>query len=621
MAYAAIDHGEIVLQVNWIENEIAGQVPGMNHDSKTKLWRGPLSWGTYVVLKSIFPDITVSQELSDWLHSYISYEYSHGMALRDATEFSVDDLSTPEYDRLYRHQQVASRFLHVNGGLLVADEMGVGKTPESLVSLELLGQQALPALIVCPNSVKGHWSNEAAKWAPSTTPYIVTGSAKDRRTTIAEGSEDPSALFIINFESVRLHSRLAAYGNIRFIRCHQCGGSPPPFDISPTKCESHPRELNHLPIRTVIVDEAHRMKDPKAKQTRAIWAIQHGKTVTRRWALTGTPIASNVGDLWSIMHGIAPEDYPTRTKFIDRYALIAYNHKAILDIVGVRPDTQPEFDSILQPRMRRMLKSRVARHLPPKVYEVRETPMTTKQAKAYAMMAEEMIAEVDNGDAIVATTNLTKAIRLIQFSSAYAQLEKPDPDDHSTWKVLLSEPSPKLDVMEEVLEELGNKQVAICAASRQLIEMAAKRLDKADPPISYRMLTGLVPPVERQENIDAFQRGDIRVMLFTIAAGGVGVNMSAADTIIFLQRSWSMLENRQAEDRVHRMGSEIHESVTIVDLVTPETIEISQLKRLSIKAKQLEEIVRDRDQLQRSGLPTDELDRREIAILSSDLLG
>lgn len=621
MAYATIDGTSLVVQVNWIEDKLIAQVPGMNHNSKTKLWSGPLSWGSYVVLRNLFSDFQVSQELVDWVTSYINTQYTHGMSLRDATEFSVDDVSTREYNLLYGHQKVASRFLHTNGGVLVADEMGVGKTPESLVSLQLLGQQALPALIVCPNSVKGHWAKEAKMWAPMTTPYVVSGGAQTRRKILAEGAEDPTALFIINYESVRLHSRLAPYGSIRMNRCQSCGGSPPPFDISPAKCEAHPRELNLLPLRTVIVDEAHRMKDPKAKQTRAVWSIQHGHTVTRRWALTGTPIATNVGDLWSIMHGIAPEDYPTRTKFIDRYALIAYNHKAILDIVGVRPDTKPEFDAILLPRMRRMLKSRVAKHLPPKVYEVRETPMTNKQAKAYEMMKEEMIAEVDNGDAIVATTNLTKAIRLLQFSSAYAELEKGDPDDHTTWSVKLSEPSPKLDVMEEVLDELGGKQVAICAASRQLVEMAAKRLENRDVPISYRMLTGLVPPIERQTNIDDFQRGAAQVMLFTIAAGGVGVNMSAADTIIFLQRSWSMLENRQAEDRVHRMGSEVHESVTIVDLVTPDTIEISQLQRLSVKARQLEEIVRDREQLQRHGMSTDDLDRREIAILSSDLLG
>lgn len=367
------------------------------------------------------------------------------------------------------------------------------------------------------------------------------------------------------------------------------------------------------------------MKDPKSQQTRACWAVQHQPTVTRRWALTGTPIATDVGDLWSIMHGIAPRDFPTKTEYIERFALVAWSRSAALDIVGVRPDTRHEFDAIVQPRLRRMLKDVVLPDLPPKVRVLREAPMTTKQARAYAEMEAELYAVLDDGDAVVAPSNLVKATRLLQFSSAYATTEEVTQTD-GTVKTLvkLAEPSPKLDVLEEVLDELGSRQVAVCALSRQLIELAAARLDSRESrklrPVTYRLLTGHVPEHQRAQNIRDFQEARARCMLFTVQAGGVGVTLTAADTIVFLQRSWSMIDNKQAEDRVHRIGSQRHESITVVDIVAPGTIEVKQLHRLAEKAGQLEQVVRDRERRLAAGHSIEALDQLERELSGGHLL-
>lgn len=512
---------------------------------------------------------------------------------------------------LYPFQEVSALFLARTAGVLDCSEMGVGKscvTLSALRCLHELGRDPLPGVIICPNSVKHHWANEAATWCPAATPYIISGSAAQRRKLLQTAAEDPAALVIVNYEAVKLHSRLAPYGSVRLVKCKKCGGFDP--EVTETKCQRHPKELQAVDWKTVIVDEAHRMKDPKSQQTRACWAVQHHETVTRRWALTGTPVANDVGDLWSIMHGVAPADFPTKSKFIERFALVAWNPFAALDIVGVKPANRAEFDRIVQPRLRRVLKDVVLPNLPPKVRVVREAPMTSKQARAYREMETEMMATLDDGSTVMASRNLVKATRLLQFSSAYAQVNE-------DLTLALSEPSPKLDVMMEVLEELGGRQVAVCALSRQLIELAAARLDAVKPrPISYRLLTGTVPVHERPRNIEDFQAGRARCMLFTLQAGGVGVTLTAADTIVFLQRSWSMVDNRQAEDRVHRVGSEAHESVTIIDVVAPDTIEVKQLQTLLDKVDRQEEIVRDFDRLRAAGL---EPNRQDYTLLHAVL--
>jgi SNF2 family DNA or RNA helicase len=117
-------------------------------------------------------------------------------------------------------------------------------------------------------------------------------------------------------------------------------------------------------------------------------------------------------------------------------------------------------------------------------------------------------------------------------------------------------------------------------------------------------------------------QGAVRVLLFTMQAGGEGLNMTAADTMIRLQRSWSMLTNVQATARVHRLGSERHESITLVDVVTPDTIEERQFQVYAEKLERLQEIARDRATLEAAGMVTDaaDLSAEEHRILGGSLL-
>jgi SNF2 family DNA or RNA helicase len=225
LADVDVDHGEVVIRendFNWTEKDLIGQVPGMNWSSRRKCWHGPLSWGTVTVLRGIFKErLRISDQLRDWAVDARRSWIDPAVNLRDLIEVPENGSHprSEEYERLYPPQRAGVRYLHtVPDGVLICDEMGTGKSPTSLVALEQLGPEAWPALIICPNSVKGHWAKEAARWAPSMTPYVVNGSATKRRDIMTEAGGDPTALLIINFEAVRLHSRLAPYGSVRLRR-------------------------------------------------------------------------------------------------------------------------------------------------------------------------------------------------------------------------------------------------------------------------------------------------------------------------------------------------------------------------------------------------------------------
>lgn len=442
-----------------------------------------------------------------------------------------------------------------------------------------------------------------------------------------EAANTRNAVVITNIESVRLFSRLASYGSVRLKRCRDCDPKFGDEGLSSSRCDVHAKELNAFDFKVVVLDEAHRVKDPKAQQTRAIWYVMHQASVRYRWALTGTPIANHPGDLWSILHAVAPDEYPTKSKWLDRYALMAWNSFGGMDIVGIRPDTRDEFFRQLDPRFRRVLKAVVLPQLPPKVRSTRYVEMSTAQARMYRDLESRLITRTPDGQLLIASTQLAAHTRLLQLSSSSVKVEKPDPDDVTSWQVTLVEPSPKLDALEEILDERGvlspsydGPPVLVAAEHKQLINLAARRLDKLG--VRYALVTGDVSPYDRQKALDALRARTIRVLLFTNKAGGVGMDMSASDTLVNIQRSYSLVDERQKEDRNHRIGSEIHECVNIIDVVTRDSVEERQIKTLHEKLERLEEITRDRAALLAADphAVTAELDAAEAELLSRGLV-
>ena len=582
----------IIVNAEWRLKELCKSLPGASWDAKGQIWRVPLSWASCLALRSTFKtDLTIGPELTAWARKEVVDRINPSNALRD-----LEILPDGEGDQdLFPHQRAGVKFLSTARRALLADEPGLGKTAQAIRSLKAIqdrGEDVFPALIVCPNTLKKNWEREFDKWWPGVDVQVISGTATQRRTQF----DHPAQVYVINWESLRTHSRLAPYGSIALARCPDCGGHD--TRVTHSKCEVHPRELNGIDFKAVIADEMHRSKDPKSKQSRALWAATGDADI--RFALTGTPVANNVLDMWAILHWISPEEWPSKTKWIDRMVNTMLNAFGGMMVLGVKPHMEEEFYAAINPRMRRMLKARVLPWLPEVLTERRDVEMSAKQAKAYKQMRENMIALLEKddegtlGEAVVAPNPLTQTLRLLQLASSYADVVI---DDAGQEKIVLSDPSCKVDALMDDMKngDFGDDSVAVCAVSRQLIDLLSARLTKEG--IDHGLITGAQDADQRQQAIDDFQSGKTKWILFTAQAGGVGVTLTTARRLIMLQRPWSLVDYKQALDRVHRIGSEIHDSVIITDYVTQDTIEERVIDALDTKADNFEQIVRDKAKL------------------------
>lgn len=567
------DGQRIIINTEYRERERIKLLPGAKWDTQAQTWWAPLSWATCVQLRGIFgTDLSVGSNLGAWARNERAVRVDPCLALRTASD--AEDVRD---ERLRPFQRAGVKFLATARNALIADEMGLGKTAQAICALEEIeasGGEAYPALIVCPNSMKHTWQDEFKTWEPSRRVVVISGGKSARVKQIEAFGSGEYDVAIINWEGLRGHTRLEGYGSLQL-----------------TDAEKEPKELNAVLIRTVVADEAHKAKDPRSKQTRALWWV--GKQAENRFALTGTPIANSPEDIWALMRFVAPEEWPAKTKMIERYALQTWNMFGFMEICGLKSETKQELFQIMDPRFIRRTKEAVLTQLPPKMYTVRTVEMAPKQKRAYEQMRKEMIAEVESG-IMFATNPLTRMTRLLQLASAYAEI---GPEG----KPILAEPSCKVDALEEIVQELGDQQAVVFAESRQLIELAYKRLVRVRPHglgLSVGLITGEVDVHARQEAVREFTGGRHKVMLMTLGAGAEGLSFPGCSTEIFLQRSYSSVKNQQAEDRCHGIGRGIEGvSTNIIDIITEDTVEPHVHEVLVDKAERLEEIARDKETL------------------------
>lgn len=578
----SVESDRLVLHTQLHQKDLAKAVPGARWDPTNKRWTAPLSWGVLWSLRAVFGQrIEADDSVRDWAAAYQTKNVAPLESLRDDINRESSGISVD--DRLMPFQRAGVEFLTIAKRVLLADEMGTGKTIQAIEAGNRLDPERV--LVICPNSMKYTWQREIASWNPRWTVSVVDGGVKKRREQIEAVASGDADVLIINWEALRFHSRLAAYGSIALNKCEKHGG-----DKKPGSCEVHPKELNAINWDLVVADEAHRLKNPKAKQTRAAWYVAHQQE-SHRFALTGTPIANHPGELWSLLHFLSPADWPSRVKYVDMFCLTGWNPWGGNEILDLSPQNRPYFDKIFLPMFLRRPKKLVLPQLPEKTYVTRDVPMTPKQRKAYRELRDQFITELDQGGIAFVTNPLVKVTRLLQLCSSYMEI------DNSTGETIWrrTNPSSKIADLLEFLDDAEGERVVVFAESKQLINLAEEALTKGK--VSYASITGDVHPMERSRVIEAFQSGQKRVVLATLGVGGEGITLTAADVVFFMERSWSMVKNSQAEDRVHRIGLE--HPVLIVDQVTPDSLEEHRVEVLADKELKLESLVQDEAQLRR----------------------
>lgn len=404
------------------------------------------------------------------------------------------------------------------GGIL-ADDMGLGKTLQALAFLQhLKGSGALtqPALIVAPTSLTGNWMHETARFTP------------DLKITLIHGPE-----------------RAAAFKQIK--------RSDIVLTTYPLLLRDSKQYEKHT-FSVLILDEAQAIKNPTTKIT------QHVRNLNSqmRLCLTGTPLENHLGELWSLMDFVLPGLLSGRKAFQDQF-------RNPIEKSG-NHDRQQALARRVAPFMLRRTKSQVVKELPAKTEIVQYVELQGKQRALYESIRVSMEKRIRD---LVASQGMQRSH--IQFLDALLKLRQAciDPRLVKLEKAANIREHAKLEWLSETLPQLLDEGRSILIFSQftevlGLIEEELKILN-----IGYAKLTGQTR--KRQEAIDLFQSGAVRVFLISLKAGGSGLNLTAADVVIHMDPWWNPAVENQATDRAHRIGQD--KPVFVYKLVAADTVE------------------------------------------------
>ena len=301
------------------------------------------------------------------------------------------------------------------------------------------------------------------------------------------------------------------------------------------------------------MDEAQHIKNPETQNAQAATSLR----AETRFVLTGTPMENSVRDLWSIMHFVRPGYLGSHEDFRERYEK---------PISGSDREAQNRLAKRIKPFLLRRLKKIVATELPDKIEQVTYCELTNAQLDIYNQILKESRAQIEvasgeKNEGRLKMVMLTALLRLRQACCDLRLLKlATDPADYSA----------KLELLDELLREAidGGHRVLIFSQFVTMLQLLRKHLEKSDT--SYCYLDGSTK--NRGEEVDRFQNNpEIPVFLISLKAGGVGLNLTGADTVIHFDPWWNPAVESQATDRAHRIGQK--NIVTSFKLITKGTVE------------------------------------------------
>jgi superfamily II DNA or RNA helicase len=433
------------------------------------------------------------------------------------------------------YQQIGFQWLktlaHYRFGGILADDMGLGKTLQSIAFLlsELteIRDSGKPALIVAPASLVYNWHNELKKFAPTIQAAIADGNLTERSRTLRNmaGVDVILTSYPLLRRDVKLYARKA--------------------------------------FHTLILDEAQFIKNDATQTAQAVKSLE----ARYRFALTGTPVENALEDLWSIFGAVFPGLFPGNKKIF---------HDLSRETVAKRA----------RPFLLRRLKKDVLKELPDKIETVQSSELLPEQKKLYvtylAKLQKEALKHLDSdgfggfgSHRIKILAGLTRLRQLCCHPSLFVEGY-----DGS---------SGKFEQLLEIIEECrsSGKRMLVFSQFTGMLELIGRELGHQGVPYFY--LDGQTPPSQRTELCSQFNKGERDLFLISLKAGGTGLNLTGADTVILYDLWWNPAVEQQAADRAHRIGQK--NVVQVIRLVSQGTVEDKMFELQQKKKNLIDEVI------------------------------
>jgi len=402
---------------------------------------------------------------------------------------------------------------------ILADDMGLGKTVQALAHLLLekkAGRMEQPSLVIAPTSLMGNWRRESERFAPELNVLVLHGADRhDHFDQIEENDVILTTYPLLRRDKVRL--------------------------------------LTHY-FHYIILDESQFIKNPKSQTTRVVYELK----ASHRLCLTGTPMENHLGELWSMFHFLMPGFLNNLQRF----------NRLFKNPIERQGDTtrQQQLSRRLKPFLLRRTKEQVADELPPKTEIVRSVILQGKQRDLYETLRLAMDAKVrkEISKKGLARSHITILDALLKLRQVCC-----DPRLLSLPQAKHVDQSAKLELLMEMLPEMleEGRKILVFSQFTAMLSLIEAGLNASN--IDFAKLTGQTR--KRDEAIDRFQGGQVSVFLISLKAGGVGLNLTAADTVIHYDPWWNPAVENQATDRAHRIGQD--KAVFVYKLISDETVE------------------------------------------------
>jgi hypothetical protein len=459
-------------------------------------------------------------------------------SLDDVAAEHVGGLDVADARRLFPHQRVAVEWLKEFPCGFLGDDMGLGKTLSVLSYYAAIrnteGFERL--IVVCPNSLTRNWLREVTSWFSSLKATVISGDKAVKAWTLrllADGTM-PSDVIIVNYEGVRL-----------------------PY-VTPelVKIASESKTL-------LCVDESQRVKNPAAKTFKALSTI--APACRRRVLLSGTPTPKDVSDLWAQIKLLDGGERFGRSfyKWLGKVAELGTEYSEF----AVKKFNEFEVQEAIYRAQEVMLRRRKEKviDLPAKTFSLREVEMTGSQRERYDEIREGLILRMrsTSGEQFVRdiTNILEEYLRAVQVASNPRLI---DPE----WK---GDPAKFLEldeIVNEVVREGGGKLVVWTNYLGNIRELTERYKDLGAAPFS-----GEVSAADRERTVRAFQTEESPKILVAVpAAGGVGITLTAAQTAVYIDKTWNAEHWMQSVDRIHRIGQT--GTVNVISLLSCKVDEI-----------------------------------------------